>query len=289
MEQGLGVNEALDAVLDDALKELEEDAVPRTTVTPASASSPTAFCEGSTVPSSRRLPTPSTLAFDPLKRPSSAAPQRWSGFTETSNQKASGRLRAMQELREGLTQLTEELATFADISGGAGETPPWSQGTGINDTVSALQAAVAQTTHEGDGSTAGRSSEDDPGMQAIVDLVMQKLLSKEMLYEPMKEICSKYPGWFEHHEATLQASDAERYRRQYDYIQQIIEMYERDPDNSAELMRLMQEVQSCGQPPQEIVDDVAPGFDLSETLPQDGATPATLGSTPELPEECKIQ
>ena len=52
--------------------------------------------------------------------------------------------------------------------------------------MNALQAAVEQAAHEGDGSAAGTLTENERGMQAIVDLVMQKLLSKEMLYEPMK-------------------------------------------------------------------------------------------------------
>ena len=50
-----------------------------------------------------------------------------------------------------------------------------------------------------------------------------------------------------------------RYGKQYQYFQQIIAIYESEPDNYARLSELMQEMQETGQPPSEIVKDLAPG------------------------------
>lgn len=41
-------------------------------------------------------------------------------------------------------------------------------------------------------------------------------------------------------------------------------MYETDPDNIPKLMEYLQEVQDYGQPPLEIVQEIAPGLELQE-------------------------
>ncbi|KUF67077.1 Methylglutaconyl-CoA hydratase [Phytophthora nicotianae] len=54
------------------------------------------------------------------------------------------------------------------------------------------------------------------------------------------------------------------YGKQYQYFQQIVAVYESEPDNYARLSGLMQGMQETGQPPSEIVKDLAPAF--SETV-----------------------
>ena len=57
-----------------------------------------------------------------------------------------------------------------------------------------------------------------------------------------QEIGERYPAWLEAHRAALSAEDLERYTRQYDYIQRITGLYERDPGNLERLVGLLQEV-----------------------------------------------
>lgn len=57
---------------------------------------------------------------------------------------------------------------------------------------------------------------------------------------------------------------AHRYGKQYQYFQQIIAVYESEPDNFARLSELMQEMQETGQPPSEIVKDLAPGLQFDD-------------------------
>ncbi|KAL6976175.1 hypothetical protein U1Q18_024965 [Sarracenia purpurea var. burkii] len=40
-------------------------------------------------------------------------------------------------------------------------------------------------------------------MESIVETMMQQLLSKEILHEPMKEIGERYPKWLEEHKSKL--------------------------------------------------------------------------------------
>lgn len=92
---------------------------------------------------------------------------------------------------------------------------------------------------------------------------MQQLLSKEILHEPMKEIADKYPKWLEEHKAQLKPEEYDRYWHQYELIIELNNVYETEPDNFTKIVNLMQKMQECGQPPDDIVQELAPGLDLA--------------------------
>lgn len=96
----------------------------------------------------------------------------------------------------------------------------------------------------------------------IIDGMMRQLLSKDVMYEPMKSICEKFPAWLAEHEDTLEKADYDRYGRMYQYFQKIVAVYESEPNNHQRLMELMQDMQECGQPPAEIVKELAPGLEF---------------------------
>lgn len=100
-------------------------------------------------------------------------------------------------------------------------------------------------------------------MESIVETMMQQLLSKEILHEPMKEIGERYPKWLEEHKSKLSKEDYERYSHQYEFIKDLIQVYETEPGNFNKIVELMQKMQECGQPPNDIVQELAPDFDLS--------------------------
>ncbi|KAL3724158.1 hypothetical protein ACJRO7_036217 [Eucalyptus globulus] len=100
-------------------------------------------------------------------------------------------------------------------------------------------------------------------MESMMENMMQHLLSKEILHEPMKEIGEKYPKWLEDHKATLSKEDSDRFSHQYQLIKDLNEVYEKDPNNITKIVELMQKMQECGQPPNDIVRELAPDFDLA--------------------------
>ncbi|XP_042511192.1 peroxisome biogenesis protein 19-2-like [Macadamia integrifolia] len=100
-------------------------------------------------------------------------------------------------------------------------------------------------------------------MESIVETMMQQLLSKEILHEPMKEIAERYPKWLEDHASSLSKEEYDRYSRQYELIKGLNEVYEKDPTNFPKIVELMQKMQECGQPPNDIVHELAPDLDLA--------------------------
>ncbi|KAI0499781.1 hypothetical protein KFK09_017989 [Dendrobium nobile] len=100
-------------------------------------------------------------------------------------------------------------------------------------------------------------------MESIVETMMQQLLSKDILQEPMKEIGERYPKWLQEHKDRLSKEEYDRYSRQYELILKLNEAYEEDPDNFNKIVDIMQKMQECGQPPSDIVDELAPGLDIN--------------------------
>ena len=71
--------------------------------------------------------------------------------------------------------------------------------------------------------------------------------------------------------------------KQFECFERLVYVYDNEPSNTTKLIELMQEVQEYGQPPAEIVQEIAPGIELdSEGVPK--LDTAMLGGN----EECRI-
>jgi len=101
-------------------------------------------------------------------------------------------------------------------------------------------------------------------MDSIVQTMMQQLLSKEILHEPMKDIVEKYPKWLEDNKDKISKEEYERYNNQLELMVKLIEVYENDPENMTKIFDIMQNMQECGQPPSDLVQDIVPDLDLSK-------------------------
>lgn len=101
-------------------------------------------------------------------------------------------------------------------------------------------------------------------MDSIVETMMQQLLSKEILHEPMKDIVEKYPKWLEDNRDKISKEEYDRYNNQLDLMVKLIQVYENDPENMTKIFDIMQNMQECGQPPSDLVQDIIPDMDLSK-------------------------
>ncbi|KZC08672.1 PREDICTED: peroxisomal biogenesis factor 19 [Dufourea novaeangliae] len=111
----------------------------------------------------------------------------------------------------------------------------------------------------------GQASLDDelgailPLMQGMLD----HLLSKGMLYASLKELVDKYMEWLEEKNATIPANDLHRYTKQLELMRKVcVELEKEKAEDNDEIKRkrcdtiisLLQEVQGCGQLPEELID-----------------------------------
>ncbi|KAI9248976.1 Pex19 protein [Helicostylum pulchrum] len=109
---------------------------------------------------------------------------------------------------------------------------------------------------------------DNGEFEGVLEGMMSQLMSKELLYEPMKDLSQKYPTWLNEHKDTASKADLDKYTQQQIICQQIVDKYEAsdfDEKNEAQgkqIMELMTKMQDLGQPPAELLDEMAPGMNF---------------------------
>ncbi|XP_012252018.2 peroxisomal biogenesis factor 19 [Athalia rosae] len=134
----------------------------------------------------------------------------------------------------------------------------------LSDTTQNLQNPVSGLGEADLAAMFGRAGlEDEAGeFPSFMQGMMQSLLSKEVLYPTMKELVDKYPAWLEEKKSTLPAADLERYTEQLNLMQQVCTELEKETaDDSEEVKKarfektlaLMNRMQNCGQPPEDLV------------------------------------
>ncbi|KAF5103975.1 hypothetical protein DV451_001082 [Geotrichum candidum] len=128
-------------------------------------------------------------------------------------------------------------------------------------------------------SAMGSGDGSDMDMSKLINEMLEQMASKEILYEPMKEMYDKYPAWMEENEKKISADDRSRYLNQYRIISDVVLRFEKpeySDDNEVDrkyITALMEQMQSSGAPPPELMGDLAsgsiPGLDMgADGLPK---------------------
>lgn len=109
------------------------------------------------------------------------------------------------------------------------------------------------------------SSSSDPSnpddLSAMFLTMMQQLTSKDMLYEPMRDLHQKFPGWLRENASKISADDKKRYEEQQRIVAEIVGKFEErgysDDDSKARdfVWERMQKMQEQGAPPEELVEN----------------------------------
>ncbi|KIJ58172.1 hypothetical protein HYDPIDRAFT_119857 [Hydnomerulius pinastri MD-312] len=142
-----------------------------------------------------------------------------------------------------------------------------------------LESLLSQFEGLGD---LGGGAESEEDLQGVLEAMMGQLMGKEVLYEPLKELSDKFPGYLTEHSGTISPEDKKRFDAQIVCIKQLLEVFEakdyRDEDEHTreKVVALMGELQNHGSPPEEIMGPLPPGFSMGA----DGL--------PNVPENCVI-
>ncbi|KAK6963344.1 Peroxisome chaperone and import receptor [Biomphalaria glabrata] len=132
--------------------------------------------------------------------------------------------------------------------------------------------------------TLGAEGGGGPGMEeglgamgGMFQNMVKQLLSKELLYQPLKEVSQKYQVYIEEKQHDLEPEKLIVYRKQLEIIEKVVEHLDGDSDDHSleeknsrfeVLLDLLQRMHELGAPPQEVVGEgnmVMPNFgDLGE-------------------------
>ncbi|EGN94538.1 hypothetical protein SERLA73DRAFT_188497 [Serpula lacrymans var. lacrymans S7.3] len=149
-----------------------------------------------------------------------------------------------------------------------------SQNQASSDPLEALLAQLGQGGLEGLGE--GEGGEEQ--LQGMLETMMGQLMSKDVLYEPLKELSDKFPAYLTKNAATLSASDKSRYEAQVSCIERLLVIFDApgykddNKEKKEEVLHAMSELQSHGSPPEDLMGPLPPGFSMgADGLPNMGA------------------
>ncbi|KAI9142204.1 Pex19 protein, partial [Paraphysoderma sedebokerense] len=109
---------------------------------------------------------------------------------------------------------------------------------------------------------------DSDEFQNVLEGMMQQLMSREILYEPLKDLAVKYPEYLSNNKSSIPEEDYKRYTEQHGIVQQIVTIYnstsgrEETEAESKQVVDLLQKMQDCGQPPPELLKSLAPDMEI---------------------------
>ncbi|KAI0433578.1 Pex19 protein family-domain-containing protein [Xylaria sp. FL1042] len=122
----------------------------------------------------------------------------------------------------------------------------------------------------------GDGSEED--FSKLLMGMMEQLTNKEILYEPMKELNDKFPGWMEKNKDTIAEGDLKRYQEQQVLVGEMVAKFEEPTysDSTAAdreyIVDRMQKMQAAGSPPHDLVGDMPSAKEVLDA-PEDSCSP----------------
>ncbi|KAI0206885.1 Pex19 protein family-domain-containing protein [Astrocystis sublimbata] len=192
------------------------------------------------------------------------------------------------ESKEGSTSIPKTAeAMAADLS----------QDASFQETIKRTMARMQSSGDQATAAATAEGSEDDfiaEMMKAMKDIpggdgneedfskmlmgMMEQLTNKEILYEPMKELNDKYPGWMEKNKDTLSQEDLKRYQEQQVLVAEMVTRFEKpqySDSNAADreyIVDRMQKMQAAGSPPHDLVGDMPSAKEVLDA-PEDSCAP----------------
>lgn len=118
------------------------------------------------------------------------------------------------------------------------------------------------------GLGSGGSGDGEFDMSKLLTDMLEQLSSKEVLYEPIKDLNTKFPDYLKEKEGKIPAEEHANYTKQYEVTKEILAVFDApgyDNDNPAHrdnVNSLLESLQELGNPPTELVGDENdfPGF-----------------------------
>lgn len=101
----------------------------------------------------------------------------------------------------------------------------------------------------------------DVDMSKLLTDMLEQLSSKEVLYEPIKDLNTKFPEFLEENKGKISDEDHTRFSKQYDITKEILAVFESPQfDNESTEKReqvnsLLESLQELGNPPKDLVGD----------------------------------
>ncbi|KAJ9498367.1 Peroxisome chaperone and import receptor [Exophiala xenobiotica] len=121
-----------------------------------------------------------------------------------------------------------------------------------------------------DSEGAGEGGDGDADLSKMFLGMMEQLTNKDMLYEPMKELSTKFPDWLDQNKGKVPTEEYQRFTRQQAIVNEIVGKFEStgysddDPKCREYVWEKMQAMQAEGAPPEDLVANPFPGMGMPD-------------------------
>lgn len=114
----------------------------------------------------------------------------------------------------------------------------------------------------------GNGGDGDFDMSKLLTDMLEQLSSKDVLYEPIKDLNTKFPAFLEEKEAVLEAAELARFMKQFEITNEILAVFEatsfdnNNPEHREQINTLLESLQELGNPPSDLMGEEKdfPGF-----------------------------
>ena len=86
-----------------------------------------------------------------------------------------------------------------------------------------------------------------------MDEVVDDLLNKDVLYEPLLALKKAYPEWLEANWEHLSKEEVDRYNKQLDKVEEICRHFDDPKADKQKIFEHLGELQELGDPPEEMM------------------------------------
>ena len=107
----------------------------------------------------------------------------------------------------------------------------------------------------------GLGGAGDMDMSKLLVEMLEQLSSKEVLYEPIKDLNQKFPEYLKENKHKLESLKYDNYNKQYEITQEIVDIFESKDYSDAnkqqrdQVNTLLESLQELGQPPVDLVGE----------------------------------
>jgi len=180
---------------------------------------------------------------------------------------------AVQELCEENPELARHLKDFPQpgTSGGVATSASRTEAKNIDEAMKEALKSISEASSktddiEGDEEelikkflNCNLEEGDNSDPMGMMENIMKSMLSKELLYPPMKEMCCQYPIWLKENCSKLSPEDKVKFEEQLNCLELICKEFESECDDDSveeqnsrttRIMDIIQEMQNYGQPPE---------------------------------------
>ncbi|WPK25880.1 hypothetical protein PUMCH_003214 [Australozyma saopauloensis] len=114
----------------------------------------------------------------------------------------------------------------------------------------------------------GSGAEGDFDMSKLLTDMLEQLSSKDVLFEPIKDLNTKFPEFLQQNKGKIPEEDHTRFSKQYEITNEILAVFEgpaydnENLEHREKINTLLESLQELGNPPTELVGDEKdfPGF-----------------------------